>query len=469
MIARRAAACTLVLPLALALAACGGGTEPPGPPAALTAVAPGPFTDTVGTALPAPLQVRVTDANGRAVPRVAVVFTANGGSGSVGDGSAGGPSFTDSTDVNGTAEAVWVLGTTAGPQGASASVAGLAVVGFAATAIAGPPAGALVDESSAFVAPAGSATDEPLAVRVVDAYDNPVAAAVVSWAALTAGAAVAGSSSVTDDAGLATTGASLGTTPGVYLFRATVPGASVDTLGVLAVTIVEDPVGDQFSTQDPAYDSHDATRFGALVVDQVLVLYAKFAGNIGPVPTTGPMTREALLANYDLDLDGDSLTGFYTLRQCIGGPPLGFGADAFVDLTQASEFLSGQSGIPTGAVAVVRVDSLLDADRCQSRFAGAILATVPVYQPTSATLVIPLSFLNDDGAFDATTLFGHPGTGTVTDIVPDSLAWGFTPMPIPTAAAAEAPTLRWDYLSRPAPTGVVRRVSGMPLTRVLRR
>ena len=452
------------LPLLVVLiAACGGGSEPAGPPAALVAVNPGPFTGTVGEDLFAPLQVEVTDADGRGVPGVAVRFAVSVGSGSVGLGGLGGASFTDTTDQDGAVQALWTLGTVAGEHGASASVTGLATIEYSATAAAGAPAEAVVIAASAFIAPVSSPTDEPLAVLVEDQYGNAVAGALVNWAALSAGAGVTAASSTADEDGIARMGATMGAAPGLYLFRAAPQGAPPDTIGVLAVTIVADPEGDQAAVVDPAYASHDVTAFGAVVIQDVLILYAKFAGTISPNPT-GPPTRTSMWANYDIDLDGDSLTGFFTLRQCAGGPPLGFGADAFVELDPTSGFLSGQTGIPPGAVPVLRVDVLLDPDRCTSSFNGSLYATVPAYQPTTVSIAIPLSFLQDDGAFGITNLFAHPATG-VTDIVPDSLAWVFVPTVVAASAAGAQALDPWAFLPVPRPEGRAVRVEGMPLTR----
>jgi len=439
---------------AAGLAACGGGSEPAGPPANVTVLTPAALTGTVGIALAEPLQVRVTDASGRGVPRVGVLFAIVDSAGFVGvDGSASALAFTDTTNADGVAEATWVLGTVAGTQTVSASVEGLASVVIEAEAFAGAPAAVLVADQSALAAPVSSPTDEPLAVLVTDAYLNRVAGTTVTWSAVTAGASVTAPTSVTDTAGIATVGATLGAAPGVYQFRGTVSGGISGTVGVLAVTIVTDPEGDAVPTQNPAFDSHDATRFGALVVSDVLVLYAKFAGAIGPVPTSGPIPREALAGDYDLDLDGDSLTGYLSLRECLGGPPTGIGVDAFVDLNQADIVgVQGVSGVPPGAIGVWRVDSLVGSDRCGSDFWGDILITVPFYQPNSVVVAIPLGFLQDDGAFRITALFAQPGSATVTDIVPDSLPWSFAPPPAAAASAAVGDDSVWSYLPIPRPS-----------------
>jgi hypothetical protein len=430
----------------------------------MEADAPGPFTGTVGDVVTEPLVVRVTDASGRNVPGVAVTFLVTLGNGYVTAGGAPATLVVDSTGQDGLATVQWGLGTAAGEHKVRASVAGLTPIEFTATATAGPAAAAIILEASAFIAPVSSATDEPLAVRVEDEFGNAVAGVAVGWEALTAGGAVAAPSSTSGTNGVATVGATLGAAPGLYLFRVTPAGAAADTLGVIGVAVFEDPAGDQSPVVDPAYASHDLTHFGAVVVESILILYAKFTAAV--TPYTGSPARTAMVANYDLDLDGDSLTGFLTLRQCVeGGAPLGFGADAFVDLNPQSAFLSGQSGVPPGSIAVLRVDSLLEDDRCTSPFAGAIYATVPAYQPNTVSIGVPLAFLVDDGVMAVTNLFAHPET-VITDIVPDSLAWEFAP----TAAVAGAPAARgrdvWDYLSVRPPEGRVLPVERMtPLRR----
>lgn len=444
-------------------AACGGGAEPAGPPAALVAANPGPFTGTVGDPLAEPLAVRVTDAAGRAVAGAVVRFTVTAGNGYVTAAGLGGTALDDSTDQDGVAAVTWGLGTEVGVHTASAGIGGLTPVEFSAVATAGAPAAVVVLEASAFIAPVASPTDEPLAVLVEDRFGNPVAGALVNWAALGAGASVAAASTTSDAAGIAEVGATLGAAPGLYLFRVTPVGGTPDTVGVIAVTAVADPEGDQSPIVDPAYASHDVTRLGAVLIENYLVLYAKFAGTISP-HGGGPPSRSALVANYDLDLDGDSLTGFLTLRQCIGGDPLGFGTDAFVDLDPLSGYLSGQSGVPPGAVPVLRVDSLLDADRCASSFNGGLYIAQPAYQPTTVSIAVPLAFLADDGAVAVSDLFVHPAT-VVTDIVPDSLAWQFVPSAAPLSAPGTAGRSVWDYLSVPRPEGRGVRVDGMTLLR----
>src|SRR6476661_8978948 len=82
----------------------------------------------VGTKLPGPLTVRVTDSQGKNVRGVNVAWAA--ASGTLGAASS-------ITDAGGNASVEWTLGTTAGSQTATATVTGLPAVTFTATAVAG--------------------------------------------------------------------------------------------------------------------------------------------------------------------------------------------------------------------------------------------------------------------------------------------------------------------------------------------
>src|SRR5204862_1144546 len=84
-------------------------------------------SDTIGATLPTPYSVKVTDANNNPIGGVTVTWGVTGG------GSITASSVTGATGI---ATATRVLGTVAGPQGATATVPGLAgsPVPFAASA-----------------------------------------------------------------------------------------------------------------------------------------------------------------------------------------------------------------------------------------------------------------------------------------------------------------------------------------------
>jgi hypothetical protein len=96
-----------------------------GPAANVAITAGNNQTGTVGSTLPASLQVRVTDAHGNVVSGVTVQWSTSDGSASP---------TTSQTSSTGRASTMWTLGTTLGSQSLEASVSGAEPVTFNATA-----------------------------------------------------------------------------------------------------------------------------------------------------------------------------------------------------------------------------------------------------------------------------------------------------------------------------------------------
>jgi hypothetical protein len=122
----RQIACSFVL---LALAGCGGDSNvEPLDPANIEAISGNGQTGPIGSVLPQPLVVEVTDANGNEVPGVSVTWSVPTG-GAVSPG-------TSTTNDAGLASAQWTLGSTVGEQQLQAVASGLAgsPVRFTATA-----------------------------------------------------------------------------------------------------------------------------------------------------------------------------------------------------------------------------------------------------------------------------------------------------------------------------------------------
>lgn len=161
--------------LALVLAACGGGGgnggDHPSGPAAITAVAGDAQTGIVGIELPLALTVRVTDSSGRPSVGATVTWNAAAGAGVV-------TPSTGTTDDNGTTSARWTLGTIAGNQRASATVAGVPAAQFSATATAGAVSAVVVTSPS--LQPYEGDTVQ-LVATVRDEFGNTVPGAVVTW------------------------------------------------------------------------------------------------------------------------------------------------------------------------------------------------------------------------------------------------------------------------------------------------
>jgi alpha-tubulin suppressor-like RCC1 family protein len=127
----------IVIALAFATA-CGADSStrvPATPVPSALGIVSAAQTAEVGTALAAPVQVRVTDASGAAVGGATVSWTPSAGAVTV---------ATSTTNASGIAQTYWTLGTTAGAQQLTATVSGgsgLAPVVIQATATPGPSTG----------------------------------------------------------------------------------------------------------------------------------------------------------------------------------------------------------------------------------------------------------------------------------------------------------------------------------------
>ena len=153
-------------------------------------------TDTVAATLAA-YSVRIADQYGNGVPGTTVTW-----------GVTGGGSITPSSISNGAgiASATRILGDTARPQGATASVAGLtgSPVNFSATATHGAATTILKFAGDGQSATAASNVSIPPTVRVVDQFGNAVSGVNVTFAVVGGGGTVSPTSAIpTDTAGKA--------------------------------------------------------------------------------------------------------------------------------------------------------------------------------------------------------------------------------------------------------------------------
>jgi len=209
----------------LAVLDCGGGgdTGTAAPVIAQTATGSGDGqTAQVGTLLVNALRVIVT-LNGAPQQGKTVSWAATG------TGAGVNPS-TSLTDATGVATTTWTLGTTAGPQHATATLAGAtgSPVSFSATATAAPvPVIQKAPSASGDAQTALVATQLPSPLRVVVTLSGAAQQGVtVSWAATGAGASVNPLTSQTDATGIATTAWTLAQTSGSQSATATLAGAT---------------------------------------------------------------------------------------------------------------------------------------------------------------------------------------------------------------------------------------------------
>jgi hypothetical protein len=133
------------------------------------------------------------------VPDVVVAFEVTQGGGVLGGQYA-------RTDANGVASVTsWMLGRRPGVNLATATAEGLPAVSFTATGTIGPVARVAV-EGNGQTGQAAATLPQPIAVRVTDDADNPIAGARVSFATTAAGDAVTNPVATTDAAGTASAG-----------------------------------------------------------------------------------------------------------------------------------------------------------------------------------------------------------------------------------------------------------------------
>jgi leishmanolysin len=120
----------VVVAAAGVIAACGGGgggTQPPGPPANIAANSTTSQTGLTGNSVTTLPSVKVTDADGRAVPGASVLFQLTGGGGSIG----GAVATTNSSGVASLGS--WTLGPSAGANTVDASGNGTTLAGAPVT------------------------------------------------------------------------------------------------------------------------------------------------------------------------------------------------------------------------------------------------------------------------------------------------------------------------------------------------
>lgn len=155
--------CLTIGAVAIAADACGGSNEPAQPrtPTSIVAVQPAPGSCTLG--VPVTLAARVGDAEGAAVPEVAVTFAVVTGNGSVA------PAISE-TDADGVAKTQFTCAAPTGPEhnAVQATFAGLQEGPAGWSLVASPGALTKVDFIS------GPAPDS---TPVVDGFTQPVAVA----------------------------------------------------------------------------------------------------------------------------------------------------------------------------------------------------------------------------------------------------------------------------------------------------
>lgn len=276
----------------LGTAACdlGSGPDRPGPPASLEVVSGDLQTAPAGTELPQPLVVEVSDAQGRPVRGQVVNWVVSGGGGSVFAGTA-------LTDRDGRAQERWTLGTAAGDTQRvearavdPATGAAIVFAEFRAVASAGAAANVAPLDSASRTGAPGAPLDS-LAVRVTDAFGNPVAGESVSFAA-SGGGSVSPATAATGPDGVARAEWTLGTNVATaQTATATAAGeqvvftAQLTMAGTLAITGGNGQTAKAGSVLQDSLEVRFTTAGGAPIQGATIEWFASVAGSATP-PTS---------------------------------------------------------------------------------------------------------------------------------------------------------------------------------------
>lgn len=203
----------------------------PGTPTGLTVVTGSNQVAPAGTDVAVVPSVRVVDQSGNGVPGVAVAVTVEGG-GSVGQS-------TLTTDATGLASVGrWTLGPRPGRNLLTWQLTGGPATTVEALGVVGPPAKLTKLEGDGQTAVAGQPVATPPAVRVTDAFDNPIEGVTVTFAVNAGGGLLTGAQPKSDTAGVARLGSwTLGPEAGANAIQASRTGIPTATFNASASAV----------------------------------------------------------------------------------------------------------------------------------------------------------------------------------------------------------------------------------------
>jgi len=266
-------------------------------------------TGTVAQPLALPLTVELRDALGNPITGVTLTFTVTQGGGVVAS-----PSVT--TGADGRASTAYTLGTSAGPNHrvtASSQVASVSAV-FLATAVAGPPASVAPECGNGQSAPPGEPVPTQPAVRVSDAFLNPVTGASVRFEVGVGGGSVTGTTQATGATGVARVGSWTLGSAGTNTLIATVTGEAItgNPVTLTATAAASDEFNVQVSfcgsptpSQQQAFADAEARWEGLIIGDLPNAFLSAAAGDCGEnsPPINGIIDDLVILASVE-PIDG---------------------------------------------------------------------------------------------------------------------------------------------------------------------
>jgi hypothetical protein len=275
-----------------------------------------------------PLVVLVTDGFGNPVAGVSVDWNAENGS--VNPGSS-------VTGDDGKASTMWTLGSSTGPQSATATSVDLegSPVTFTATALPGSPNTLELVSGNNQSAAAGAELQDPLVVRLLDDAGNGVPNRAVSWVVATGGGSVNSVTSNTDENGRASTRWTLGA-QGNNTLNAVVSGVGVvgftanatggggggggggDPVPTRLDFRVQPSDTEEGGTISPDVQVQVLDQFDNLVTDQDFSITLELLDKKDEVRADGTNSTQSGVATFTIRIDR---RGDYRLRASTDGLP----------------------------------------------------------------------------------------------------------------------------------------------------
>ena len=154
------------------------------PPSLIRVISGNNQTGTIGSVLPAPLVVVVTDQNGDPFPNKPVIFKVIQDEGMVNAGGPPAPTVITNTDAQGQAQVQWKLGMRAGAGGNTVEAYVVGVSGtaiFTATGTQGPAGKIVIDTGNDQVGEINQSLPKPFIAVVVDDGNNRLAGVPVTF------------------------------------------------------------------------------------------------------------------------------------------------------------------------------------------------------------------------------------------------------------------------------------------------
>ena len=445
-----------------------GGDHATGPvqrtTAALTIAGGDGQTGSVAQPLANPLVLKVTDAQGGALPGVVVTWAVVTGAGSVG-------ATSTTTDAAGLASVTWTLGTVVGPNSVSAGATGLTSVSFLAVAFAGPPAQLAFSVQPSNVT-AGVGISPAIQVAVQDAQGNATSSAPGITVAIkpstgTAGAHLRGTATISAAGGVATyTTLSVDSVGTAYTLTASATGLTSATSAAFNVSAAPatrlgftvQPTSATAGTQiSPAVKvaAQDSLGNNSATTGVTLAIGTNpGGGTLLGTATVAAVAGVATFASLSIDKAG---TG-YTLTATATGLTSATSGAFNVIAGAASEFLAkwaGDNQTATVGTAVPIPPAVLVTDASQNPVPGvqvtfAVASGGGTVDPTTSVTT------NASGVAAVTSwsLGGAPGANTLTAASSDLAGSPLSFTATGTASAGLNGSWAWEFNRNPAGSNI---------------